>query len=138
MTRATKYVYGVAFILIVSTMFGFFLTRTYSTEVPKGFAYGDPKSQTVISASGTYTDKEYGFPATYREVESFHPSNGSFASSSFERHNRKSFFIVVNIVFWTCLLTVLFWPFVLLVGKARKRNGVTVTEERKPSQVKKP
>ncbi len=137
MTRAAKYVYGVAFILIVSTLFGFFLTRTYSTEVLKGFAYGDPKSQTVISTSGTYTDKEYGFPATYREVESFHPSNGSFVSSSFERHNRKTFFIVVNIVFWACLLTVLFWPFVMLAEKAKKRNEVKVTEEKKPTQVKK-
>lgn len=138
MTRAGKYSYGVLFILVVSALLGFFISRTYETQVSKGFAYGDPKSQTVVATKGTYTDKEYGFPATYREVETFKPADGSYASGSFERQPRKWFFLLANVVFWASLLTVLFTPFVMLAEKAKKRNEVKPTDEKMPSQVKKP
>lgn len=65
---------------------------------------------------GTLTTRNYGFPATYRQVVSFNPDNNDersanyagFAKASIETRGSNTFLAAVNMLFWFTLLYVLY------------------------------
>lgn len=110
--------------------------RSHTVTVPEGFAFGNPKSQQRMVSSGSYTVKRYGFPATYREVQSFSPADYSYAAVSFEQQGTSVVYVVVNIVFWLGLLAGLLAPITIFWRPAKKSNQVKSTEVKYESQVK--
>jgi hypothetical protein len=123
-------------IALLAVVFSVVPSHSYKVDVAKGFAYGDPKAQTHVTSAGTFQDRKYGFPATYREIQSFHPADGAYAAASFEPQPMSLFYVGVNIVFWVGLMVALLAPVTIFWRKKALPAVEKVKGEPKESQVK--
>lgn len=123
--------------LMMAIVLGLALWNTNKVSVTKGFVFGPPIAQQIMSEDGTYTVKRWGFPATYKETQFFHATNGNY-QTSYESKPFNTLLAIVNVVFWMSLLVSILSPVTIFFRPkkhdkkaSQKLNEVVV--EKKPT-----
>jgi hypothetical protein len=118
------------------------LTRRTEVAVDKGFTYGPPTAQVASNTPGSFVTVYYGFPSTYKQVQSFRPDGDVFAESSVTVQQWSWLYVITNMIFWAGLFTAVLAPLTIFWRPKKQPaytsavNGVKTTEEEKTSQVK--
>ena len=143
MKTLKRLILSLLFIFILSAVLSLVLTRRHEVKVDKGFTYGPPTAQVASQTPGSFTTVYYGFPSTYKEIQSFRPEGDVFAESSVTIQEWNWLYIITNMVFWAGLFTAVLSPLTIFWRPAKKRaesptstNEVKSTEEKQVSQVK--
>ncbi|MFZ1249392.1 MAG: hypothetical protein WAQ24_03650 [Candidatus Saccharimonadales bacterium] len=118
----------VAFVVAAALSLGLHSTR--AVQVAKGFVFGPPSAQQTMNAEGVYKTSRWGFPSTYREVETFQSTTGQSFDTSYERKPLNRLWVVTNIVFWMALFVALLAPFTIFW-----RPSLKPTDQPKPNEL---
>ncbi len=110
------------------------ITSSDAFQVGKGFGFGPPPVQQKMADAGEYKITRRGFPATYKEVQSFKSSGEQAYETSYDSRPFSLALMVTNIVFWVSLLVSVLAPITIFWRPVTKPKE-TVKPELKTEQV---
>mgnify|MGYP001165756678 CR=1 FL=1 len=109
------------------------LNSSSTFQVQKGFGFGPPPVQQKMADAGEYKVTRHGFPATYKEVQSFKSSGQQAYETSYDSRPFSLILLVTNIVFWVCLLVSVLAP-ITIFWRPVKKTLPELKPEPKPEQ----
>lgn len=129
---------------LVALGIGLGVNTSQSYDVERGFAFGQPLNQQTMPYSGTYDIVRWGFPATYREVHRFQPSEGASGDTYYTAKPFSPLLVVANVLLLMSFLVAILSPITIFW---RPKNKVApelanpsqdkLTEEKPVSQAEK-
>jgi len=143
MKTLKRLILSLIFIFVLASVLSLVLTRRNEIKVDKGFTYGPATAQVSSATPGTFTTVYYGFPSTYKEIQTFRPDGDVFSASSVTVQPWDWFYVLSNIVFWAGLFVAIMAPITIFWRPKKKvpevvtlDNEVKTSEGKTPSQVK--
>jgi|JI6StandDraft_1071083.scaffolds.fasta_scaffold04046_13 hypothetical protein len=143
MKTLKRLILSLVFIFILASVLSLALTRRHEVKVERGFTYGPATAQVASTTPGSFVTVYYGFPSTYKEVQSFRPDGDVFSESSVTVQEWDWLYVISNIVFWTGLFVAILSPVTIFWRPKKKQpaattsvNEVKGTDDKTTSQVK--
>ncbi|HPR09656.1 hypothetical protein KDA06_02455 [Candidatus Saccharibacteria bacterium] len=123
-----RLVFSLLFIAILATVLSLLVTRRAEVKVVKGFTYGAPTAQVASTTPGTFTNVYYGFPSTYKHIQTFRPDGDVFSESSVVVQDWGWLYVISNIVFWSGLFVALLSPFTIFYRPKAHQPEALITQ----------
>ncbi len=124
------------FSLLIAVGIGAGANSRAGETVQKGFHFGPPAAQQKMEHNGFFHIKRWGFPATYREVQSFQATDGATYQTAYVSRPFSFLLLLTNVVLLMSFFVAVLSPITIFWRPKRELYEAKFPEEKVESQVK--
>ncbi|QQS20079.1 hypothetical protein IPL85_01320 [Candidatus Saccharibacteria bacterium] len=136
MKRLKKLLLLVCVSLLIAAGIGGGINTLESVPAEKGFVFGPPIAQQKMETDGTFKVQRWGYPGTYREIQTFLGSGENPYEVSYTSRAFNPMLLLANIIFLMSFVAAVLAPITIFWRPKKKTAEVKTTEKKAESQVK--